>query len=489
MSSEFRIRGKQVIDEIADYYENLASIKPMATVEPGYLYKLLSHEVPETGESLNAIQKDIKEKIMPGMTHWQSPNFYAWFPSNTSFPAMLGDMYCGMFSIVEFNWLPVVMDALGKLIGLPERFMAIQEDGFEGDGGGVIQGGASEAMMVAMIAAREMATEKLKAQGVVEDEIVALRNSLIAYCSDQTHSAAQKAANLIGCQINVIQTASDFRLTKELLADAIAKDKQKGLIPFYVCATFGTTNTTAIDDLPGIADVAEAEGLWNHIDGAYAGAALACPEFQPLAKGIERCDSFNFNPHKWMLCNHSCCAMWVADSTHLVNAMAIQREYLPKVKKDKGFVKDYRDWQLPLGRPFRAMKLWFVLRMFGAEGIRKHIRKDVDNAKWLSEELVSDGRFELVVPVVFGLVVFRLKPSALPTHLQGSAEVENAANAAIANEINTDGRAFLLGTKLHGRDAIRVAVGSAASTRENVSELLGIIKDKTSVVLANLESN
>ncbi|KAJ1931644.1 hypothetical protein EC988_009720, partial [Linderina pennispora] len=238
----------------------------------------------------------------------------------------------------------------------------------------------------------------------------------------QTHSAAQKAANLIDCQINVIQTASDFRLTKELLANAIAKDKQKGLIPFYVCATFGTTNTTAIDDLPGIADVAEAEGLWNHIDGAYAGAALTCPEFQPLAKGIERCDSFNFNPHKWMLCNHSCCAMWVADSTHLVNAMAIQREYLPKVKKDKGFVKDYRDWQLPLGRPFRAMKLWFVLRMFGAEGIRKHIRKDVDNAKWLSEELVSDGRFELVVPVVFGLVVFRLKPSALPTHLQGNAE-------------------------------------------------------------------
>ncbi|KAJ1939056.1 hypothetical protein EC988_007415, partial [Linderina pennispora] len=178
--NEFRVRGKQVIDEIADYYENLASIKPMATVEPGYLYKLLSHEVPETGESLDAIQKDIKEKIMPGMTHWQSPNFYAWFPSNTSFPAMLGDMYCGMFSIVEFNWLcspaateleTVVMDALGKLIGLPERFMAIQEDGFEGDGGGVIQGGASEAMMVAMIAAREMATEKLKAQGVAEDKI------------------------------------------------------------------------------------------------------------------------------------------------------------------------------------------------------------------------------------------------------------------------------------------------------------------------------
>ncbi|KAI8319278.1 hypothetical protein GQ54DRAFT_299457 [Martensiomyces pterosporus] len=494
-AKEFRERGKQVIDEIADYYEALGTVPPMAKVEPGYLYRLISHEVPETPEPLEAIQRDIRDKIMPGMTHWQSPNFFAWYPCNASFPAMLGDMYSAMFSIVEFNWLcspaateleTVVMDALARLIGLDKRFMAIKEDGTEGSGGGVIQGSASEATMVAMIAAREMAIDRLKARDLDEEEAGRLRGKLIAYCSDQTHSSIQKAANVIGCKINVLPTrTTSFRLTEDMLRDAVAKDRAAGLVPFFVCATFGTTNTASIDDIPGIASVSELEHLWLHVDAAYAGAALPCPEFRPLARGIERADSFSFNPHKWMLSNHSCCAMWVADSTHLVNALSINREYLPKVKNGTGFVKDYRDWQLPLGRPFRAMKLWFILRMYGAQGIRKHIRDDVEQAKWLGKQLEDDGRFELVVPVVFGLAVFRIKPSAVAG--AGATDSANKANVDLVNAINSNGRVFLLGTKLHGVDAIRVAIGSTYGTQDHVSALCEEIKETATNILQHCE--
>ncbi|KAJ1944736.1 hypothetical protein EC988_005912 [Linderina pennispora] len=490
--NEFRKRGKEVIDAIADYYEAVNDIPPMSTVSPGYLYKLLPHEAPESPESFDAIQRDLQTKIMPGMTHWQSGNFFSWFPSNSSFPAILGDMYSSMFDVVGFNWLcspaateleTVVMDWLGKLIGLDKRFLSFKEDGTEGNGGGVIQGSASEAHIVAMIAAREMALERLKAQdGATSEDVDKQRHKLVAYFSDQTHSSGQKAANVIGCKTTSVPTGEDFRLTKEALERAIAQDKEQGLIPFFVCGTFGTTNTTAIDDLPGIADVAQHESLWYHIDAAYAGSALTCPEFRPLAAGSERADSFNFNPHKWMLTNFDCSALWVADSTHLVNALSIHREYYPKVEGDTAFIKDYRNWQLPLGRRFRSLKLWFVMRMYGAEGIRKHIRDDVAQAKWLADQLVADGRFELIVPVVFGLAVFRIKPEAL-----NDPAMVDKANTELIKAINDDGRVFLVGTKLNGNDVLRAAVGSTFGTQKNIDLLLKILKEQATKVIAGLE--
>ncbi|ORX72086.1 hypothetical protein DL89DRAFT_244467 [Linderina pennispora] len=490
--NEFRKRGKEVIDAIADYYEAVNDIPPMSTVSPGYLYKLLPHEAPESPESFDAIQRDLQTKIMPGMTHWQSGNFFSWFPSNSSFPAILGDMYSSMFDVVGFNWLcspaateleTVVMDWLGKLIGLDKRFLSFKEDGTEGNGGGVIQGSASEAHIVAMIAAREMALERLKAQdGATSEDVDKQRHKLVAYFSDQTHSSGQKAANVIGCKTTSVPTGEDFRLTKEALERAIAQDKEQGLIPFFVCGTFGTTNTTAIDDLPGIADVAQHESLWHHIDAAYAGSALTCPEFRPLAAGSERADSFNFNPHKWMLTNFDCSALWVADSTHLVNALSIHREYYPKVEGDTAFIKDYRNWQLPLGRRFRSLKLWFVMRMYGAEGIRKHIRDDVAQAKWLADQLVADGRFELIVPVVFGLAVLRIKPEAL-----NDPAMVDKANTELIKAINDDGRVFLVGTKLNGNDVLRVAVGSTFGTQKNIDLLLKILKEQATKVIAGLE--
>ncbi|KAJ1724545.1 hypothetical protein LPJ53_001191 [Coemansia erecta] len=498
-ASEFRKRGKEVIDAIADYYESLDQIPPMSTVKPGYLYKIMPHEAPEEPESFDDIQDDLQKKIMPGITHWQSGNFFGWFPSNSSFPAMIGDMYSTMFDVVGFNWIcspavteleTVVMDWLGKLIGLDKRFLSIKEDGTEGEGGGVIQGSASEAHIVAMIAGREMVLERIKADGQVsDDEASSMCHKFVAYFSDQTHSSGQKAANIIGCRTRIIESDKDFRLSKRSLVAAIEEDKNAGLVPFFVCGTFGTTNTTAIDDLAGIADVAESERLWYHIDAAYAGAALTCPEFRPLAAGIERADSFNFNAHKWMLTNFDCSAMWVADSKHLVNALSIHREYLPRVKGDTSFVKDYRDWQAPLGRRFRALKLWYVMRMFGASGIRAHIRSHVKQAKWLEDKLIEDGRFEIMAPVVFGLVVFRIKPSAVcpyDDYEDVDPNVVNKANTDLVKAIQADNRVFLVGTKIKGNDVVRAAIGSTIGKQEHVENLLEVVLQLTSNVVNSI---
>ncbi|KAJ1881233.1 hypothetical protein LPJ57_001740 [Coemansia sp. RSA 486] len=380
------------------------------------------------------------------------------------------------------------MDWLAKLIGLDKRFLAIKEDGTEGDGGGVIQGSASEAHIVAMIAGREMVLERIRSQkNASQEDLDAMRHRFVAYFSDQTHSSGQKAANIIGCKTRIVPSDDDFRLTKDALVAAISEDKSAGLIPFFVCGTFGTTNTTAIDDLVGVAEVAAAEHLWYHIDAAYAGAALTCPEFRPLASGIERADSFNFNAHKWMLTNFDCSALWVADSTHLVNALSIHREYLPRVKGDTSFVKDYRDWQAPLGRRFRSLKLWFVMRMYGAAGIRAHIRSHVTQAKWLEEKLIEDGRFEIMAPVIFGLVVFRVRPSAIHAAHENTVDPDtvNKINTDLVKAIQTDNRVFLVGTKIKGNDVVRAAIGSSIGTQKNVDLLLQVILKLTTKVISS----
>ncbi|KAJ2776578.1 hypothetical protein H4R18_005599 [Coemansia javaensis] len=487
--AEFRKRGREIVDTIAEYYKGLADMPPCPTVEPGFLYKTMPLEAPENPESFDRIQQNIKSKIMPGVMHWQSANFFAWFPSTSSLPSILGEMYTAMFDAAQFSWasLPaaaeletVVVDWLAKLIGLDGRFLSIREDGAEGGGGGVIQGSATEALVVSMVAARERALDRLRAQGASETEVDAARPKLVAYFSDQTHSAGEKSVKLLGCRPHCIPTDSDFRITRATLLDAVESDRAAGLIPFFVCGTFGTTNTTAIDDLPGIADAARDEQLWFHVDAAYAGAALCCPEFRALARGIERADSLSFSPHKWMLTTVECTAMWVANSAHLARTLSIQREYLPRTEDAGAFVRDYHNWQIPLGRRFRALKLWMVVRAFGASGIRATIRRHVNMAKRFEEQLVADGRFEIVAPVVFGLVVFRIKPGCLG---DGGEEVANRANAELVRRINADGRVFLLGPCVKGTSVVRAAIGATQSTHANVSLLLDITKAATDAIL------
>ncbi|KAJ2844476.1 hypothetical protein J3B02_004952 [Coemansia erecta] len=458
----------------------------MSQVEPGYLYKLIPHKAPTEPETFDEVKRDFQTKIMPGITHWQSGNFFAWFLSSGSFPSIIGDMYSNMLNIVGFNWIcspavteleTIMTDWLGKLLGLEKQFLSIQNDGSEGQGGGSIQGSASEAIVVAMIAAREKKlAELLKAcPELTQDDIDAIRPKLVAYYSDQTHSSGQKGANIIECKTHMIPSDDNFRLTSDALHEAIAADKQKGLVPFFVCGSFGTTNTAAIDDLPGIAEVAKKERLWYHVDCGTT----------PLAAGIEFADSFDFNTHKWMLISFECSVMWVSDSTHLVNALSIEREYLPRVKGDKSFVKDYRNWQLPLGRRFCALKLWFMMRMYGVSGIQANIRQHVKEAKWLEEQLLADGRFEIMAPVHFGLVVFRIKPSAVNNNPAVSVKecVVNKANIDLVKAIHKDNRVFLVGTMIKGKNVLRAAIGSTLGTHRNTELLLEVAQQLTTRIL------
>ncbi|KAJ2390243.1 hypothetical protein H4S02_001964 [Coemansia sp. RSA 2611] len=488
--SEFRKYGKNVVDSVADYYENINTVSPFPNVEPGYLFKLLPHEAPDNPEQFEDIQDDIETKIMPGITHWQSPNFYAWFSSSSSFPAMLGDYYSLMFNIIGFSWIGspaaaelevLVMDWLGKLLGLDERYLALNKNGSGNRGGGAIQTTASESLVACMAAGREMALDRLRDQGLNEDEVDRLRYKLTAYVSDQTHSSGEKAANVIGCKVHIIRTDAAFSLTKNALLAAIDKDKSRGRIPFFVCGTFGTTNTAAIDDLAGIAEVARAEHLWFHVDASYAGAALTCPEFRPLARGIEQVDSLSVNPHKWLLTNFDCSALWIADSKYLTSAMGIEREYLPRVQGNNGaFVREFSDWQIPLGRRFRALKLWFVMRMYGASGIRAHIRNHVEQAKWLEAQLIADGRFEIMAPVVFGLVVFRAKPCALNSRTSEYQDQANKLNDDLVKRINSEGSVFIMATRVQGTVVIRAPIGAVYGSVKSTELLLRVLKQQLS---------
>ncbi|KAJ2003076.1 hypothetical protein GGI04_003094, partial [Coemansia thaxteri] len=287
-TNQLRHQGKMVVDEMAEYYDNLDNIAPMATVKPGNLYSLIPHAVPDEPESLEAIQRDFKDKIMPGITHWQSPNFYGWYPVNNSVPSIIGEMYTAMLNIVPFSWMTspaateletIVTDALGKLLGLSERFLALPSRKIKRLGGGVLQSGASDSLLAIVVAARERAiscrTDSVEGKEK-DDAIIGVRNKLVAYCSDQTHSSVEKSTKIIGCIVRIVPTIEgDFRLTKESLALAVEQDIAKGLIPFFVGSSFGTTNTATVDDLQGVADVCEQHQIWMHVDGAYGGAALA----------------------------------------------------------------------------------------------------------------------------------------------------------------------------------------------------------------------
>ncbi|KAJ2663159.1 hypothetical protein IWW48_001480 [Coemansia sp. RSA 1200] len=430
-----------MIDIIADYYDNVDKLPLLSTVEPGYLYKLLPQEAPEEPESFAAVKNDLESKIIPGITHWQSGNFFGWFPSSGSFPSILGDMYSIMLNTVGFNWIcspaateleTIVMDWLGRLIGLDSRFLSFNEDMTEGTGGGVIQGSATEAQIVAIV--------------------------------------------------HIIESDKNYRLTKCALEAAVAKDKSMGLIPFYVCATFGTTNTNAIDDIDGIAKVAAVEDMWLHVDAAYAGAALACPEFRSYAVGMDHADSISTSPHKWMLVNLSFTALWVADSAMLKYAMSMDKEYIQRTENTTSFIREYCDWQLPMSRRFRALKLWFVLRMHGVSGVRRHIRTHVEYAKWLEQQLLADGRFEIVAPVIFGLVVFRIKPQTLAK--DADTAVVNQANRRLVEYIKNDGRVFLIGVEIKKTFVVRAAVGSTFVIKQNVELLLNVITELTSRIVS-----
>lgn len=453
---EFRRYGHAVVDWIADYHSRIESFPVLSQVQPGEIRALLPANPPIKGEAFETLLKDVEQLILPGVTHWQSPNFFAYFPCNASGPGILGDLVSSGLGVQGMLWSTSpactelethVMDWLVSMLGLPDKFRS------SGAGGGVIQDTASSAALCALLAARERATKYASNKKGCDGKIV-------AYVSTQTHSSLQKAAMIAGIggdNLRAIEVDQNFAMKPEALAKQIDADRRAGLTPCFVCSTVGTTSSNAMDPLPAIGEVCRKHGLWMHVDAAMAGTAMLCPEFRHLQSGVEFADSYNFNPHKWMYTNFDCSCFWVADRKALIETLSILPEYLRNQATESGAVIDYRDWHIQLGRRFRSLKLWFVIRHYGIEGLQHHVREHVRLAQQFAEWVRNDGRFELAAPAPLNLVCFRHKAG-------------DTANQQIMDRLNHSGDLFLTHTKLNGKLTLRFCVGQTNTKQKHVEE-------------------
>jgi aromatic-L-amino-acid/L-tryptophan decarboxylase len=459
---QFRAEGKKVIDWIADYYENIEKYPILSQVKPGEIKASLPGNPPKTGETMDEMMRDLDEKIMPGITHWQSPNFYAYFPSNTSFPSILGDLISSGLGVQGMIWATSpsateletrVLDWLTDMMGMPEKFKSTST------GGGVIQDTASTSSLTAMIAARERATK-------FQSNKTGIGLKLVAYISTQTHSSLEKAAKIIGIgseNLRMIDVDEKFAMRTDLLKEQIQKDKAAGLIPFFICAALGTTSSNAIDPIAVIGEIAKKENCWFHIDAAMSGTAMLCPEFRHFQEGVELADSYCFNPHKWMFTNFDCDVFWVANRQDLINTFSILPEYLRNKATESGEVFDYRDWHVQLGRRFRSLKLWFVIRHYGIEGLQFHIRKHIELAQKFTEWIRQSEDFEIFVEPPFNLVCFRHK-------------VGDDFNMKLMNAVNQTGKAYFTHTKLNGQVVLRMSIGQTNTEEKHVKATWDLIE-------------
>ncbi len=453
---EFRQHGHAVVDWIADYYGRIESYPVLSRAEPGQIRASLPADPPAQGESFPEILADIERLILPGITHWQSPNFYAYFPSNASGPAILGDLLSSGLGVQGMLWATSpactelethVLDWLVHMLGLPQKFLSTRS------GGGVIQDTASSASLCALLAARERATNFASNQRGCDGK-------LVAYTSSQAHSSLEKGAQIAGIgrnNLRLIEVDENFAMRPESLARQIEQDRRARLVPFFVCATVGTTSSNAIDPVPEIARICGEHKLWLHVDAAMSGTAALCPEFRHTHAGLESADSYCFNPHKWMFTNFDCDCFYVADRKALIQTLSVLPEYLRNQATETGAVIDYRDWQIPLGRRFRALKLWFVIRHYGVEGLRHHIRQHVAWAQQFAGWVRKDGRFELAAPTPLNLVCFRHR---------GGDEV----NQSLMDRLNRSGDLYLTHTRLDGRLTLRLCVGQTNTTERHVEK-------------------
>ncbi len=461
---EFRKHAHALVDWIADYRENIERYPVRSPLAPGDVLARLPGHPPEEGEQFERMFADFERDILPGVTHWQSPNWFAFFPSNTSYPSVLGDLLSTGLGVQGMLWVTSpacteleqrVMDWTAELLDLPARFR------FDtGPGGGVIQDTASSAVLAALVAARERAT-----QGRANRE--GGDGKLVAYTSAQAHSSLEKSAGIAGIgrdKLRLIEVDDGFAMRAEALAARVVADKAAGLTPFFVCATVGTTASNAIDPVRAIGEVCREHGLWLHVDAAMSGTAAVCPELRWIHDGVEYADSYNFNPHKWMLTAFDCSAFWVADRRWLVESLSILPEYLRNQATDAGAVVDYRDWHIQLGRRFRALKLWFVIRHHGAEGIRAMVREHIRLTQRVVERIEAGGRFEVVAPVPLNLLCFRLR--------DGSDD----ANRELLERVNATGKLYLSHCVLAGKFTLRFCIGQMNTTEAHVDAAWDLIE-------------
>ncbi len=504
---EFRRRGREAVDFIADYWERVGTLPVLCPLAPGETMGKMPASAPERGEEWEKIFGDLERVVVPGLTHWQSPNFFAYFPANGSFPAIIADMISTGLGVQGMLWATSpacteietrVLDWLVGMLGLPDSFLST------GAGGGVIHATASEAVLTALVAARyrsgwhwQLAASDAAGGGQSNDvgptgrpiaathhwqqAASATQKESIIYTSTQAHSSVIKAAMVAGMasgpgdrsQVRLIGTDGEYRMRAALLERAMEEDVAAGRRPLFVCATIGTTSSTAVDPIGEIAAVCAKFGAWLHVDAAFAGSALLCPEMRWMSRGVEGADSFCFNPHKWMLTSFDCSCFWTRDRASLIGALSIAPEYLRNAASQSGEVIDYRDWQIPLGRRFRALKLWMVIRHYGVEGLRAYIREHVRLANLFEGWLRGDARFEVMTARTTSLVCFRLRPR------EGEAGVEtDARNKRLLDGLNASGEMYLTHTVLAemkadgmagvGRYVLRMAIGSAQTHESDV---------------------
>ncbi|XP_071861107.1 histidine decarboxylase isoform X3 [Bombus fervidus] len=472
---EYRKHGKEMVDYIADYLANIRSRRVYPAVSPGYLRNVLPTSAPVDGEPWEDIFADIERCIMPGVTHWQSPHMHAYFPALNSPASLLADMLADAINCLGFTWASspacteletIVMNWLGKMIGLPDKFLHCP--GGSG-GGGVIQTTASEATLVCLLAARTRAIRDV--QQSEPDRLPAEINSrLVAYCSDQAHSSVEKAGLIGLVRMKYVDSDSQLSMRGEALLEAITHDRAAGLLPFFVCATLGTTGACAFDNLKEVGLVCEQNGLWLHVDAAYAGSAFVCPEFRGWLQGIEYADSIAFNPSKWLMVHFDCTAMWVKSSQALHRTFNVDPLYLKH--ENSGLAIDYMHWQIPLSKRFRALKLWFVIRNYGITGLQKHIREGVRLAQKFEALVLADARFEIPATRHLGLVVFRLRG-------------ENNLTERLLKKMNSRGRVHCVPAALHGKYVIRFTVTSTNTTNEDILRDWAEIRNTANEILGD----
>ena len=448
---EFRRHGAAVVEWIARYMETVEDHPVRARVEPGELRAQLPPHPPEHPEPFEDVLADVDRLILPGVTHWQSPDFFAYFPANNSGPSILGELLSAGLGVNGMLWATSpactelethVLDWLLELLDLPDRFRST------GPGGGVIQPSASDATLCAFLAARHRTGD-----GSGDD--------LVAYTSTQAHSSVEKAVRIAGLrpdQLRSIDVDDAFALRPDALAEAVAADRAAGRRPFLVVATAGSTSSMAFDPVVAIAAVIDGTGAWLHVDAAMAGSAAVVPEHRWVNDGVDRADSYAFNPHKWLFTNFDCDAFYVADRRPLVEALSVLPEYLRTAASEAGTVIDYRDWQVSLGRRFRALKLWFVLRHYGAQGLRHHVARHVELTRALVERIEADDRWVVAAPPALDLVCIR--------HVDGDDRTMQ-----VLDEVNDSGDQLLTHTVLGDRKVIRICIGQAHTDQPHVDRL------------------
>ena len=452
---EFRRHAHRMVDWMADYMTGVERFPVRARTPPGAVAAALPDRAPEDGEAMEAILADFERIVPPGLTHWQHPRFFAFFPANASPPSVLAEMATAALGAQCMSWetSPAatemetrMLDWLRHAIGLPDGFA------------GVIQDSASSAILCGLLTARERATGwRTNEAGLADGP------ALCVYASEEAHSATEKGAKIAGIgreNVRAIETGAAFAMKPDRLEAAIRADKAAGRRPACVVASLGTTGVGAIDPLAEIGAIAGEHGLFLHVDAAWAGSALICDEHRAMLAGIETVDGFVFNPHKWLLTNFDCSAHFVRDPEALVRTLAILPPYLKG--PEAGRVIDYRDWSVPLGRRFRALKLWFVLRRYGLAGLRAMIRRHVALAGWLEGEIAAAPDFELMAPRSLALLNFRYAPA-------GAGGLD-ALNERLLRAINDDGRIYLTRNRVRGRFAIRFSIGQTTTDLTHVEQ-------------------